>query len=98
MANRDIVGEKDDGIARMGTGFLSFRRHQIDLCHCSLFVVWRRSWFGWFWATTLVVLSHYRRWFCATILSCLDCFINLFCRCCVFSRSKMVLVGGRTAV
>src|SRR6516165_7949980 len=58
VADGNVVSQKYDFLRRMRTGFLFFGRHQIDLRNCSYFFVWRRRWFGWFCATTLVALDH----------------------------------------
>ena len=57
VTNRDIVGKHDDVLGRVRTGFLSFRREQIDLRNCSYFLVKRRRLFGSFWPTRVVVLG-----------------------------------------
>ena len=56
VADRYIVGQKDNLSRRMRAGFLFFRWHQIDPRNCSLFLVRGRGLFGWFCATRLVVL------------------------------------------
>ena len=77
VTNRDSVGEKHDELRGMGTGFLSFRRQQIDLVNCSLFLVKKGGLFGWFCPTRVVVLSDYGWSFWPTTLTGLGWFINL---------------------
>ena len=60
VADRNVVGQNHDELRGMGTGFLFFRRHKIDLRNCSYFLVQRRRLFGWFYATRVVVLEPLR--------------------------------------
>ena len=59
VANRNVIGEKDDCRDRVRTGFLFFSRVKIDIRNCSLFLV-GFGLFGWRWATRVVVLNDYR--------------------------------------